>query len=171
MMIDSFIVDVDFNGIVMFDYPGICKFFDNKIVDGQNILNDFIKTDIGDVIVDAGVVVPIINIDDGSYIIRIFDQDFVDYTGRKLIFSDDGYVLNVSNSIFIADAAVFLDWQEFTGWKKIDISSGFYSVRIDGVQHLNENGKIENVGYDIFLTKMNVMPRRTAKIRVNSRVK
>lgn len=71
-MVKSILVDVDFNGIVLFDYPGILTIFDEEINDRENILHEFTNKDKGDVVLDKGIALPIMGIDDGTYLVRIF---------------------------------------------------------------------------------------------------
>ncbi len=46
-MVKTIDIDVDFNGIIIFDYPGILAPFGGKIEDGDNILQEFTTTDKG----------------------------------------------------------------------------------------------------------------------------
>ena len=68
-MIKTIDVDVDFNGIIIFDYPGILGPFDGKINDRENILQQFTTTDKGDSVLDQGIALPIMGIDNGGYIV------------------------------------------------------------------------------------------------------
>lgn len=170
MLMDEIDVSVDFNGIVIFGYPDINNFFECPVESGKNILREFTQTDLGDRIVDAGVVIPIINIDDGGYWVRFFDGSPEASPRRNVVFSDNGYVLKVNSDLYIADAAVFWDWEEYLGWKKVNIAPGFYSATVEGVRHLDELGKIARIGYDVILKKTDSLEKRTAKIREDSRV-
>lgn len=59
-------VDVDFNGVIIFDYPGILTPFSGKINNGENILEEFTTTDKGDVVLDEGIALPVMGIDCNS---------------------------------------------------------------------------------------------------------
>lgn len=171
MLVYEHIVSVDFNGIVVFSYPDLSIFFKNGIADGRNILEEFTQTDLGDKVVDEGLVVPIINIDDGGYLVRFFlDQGPIESARRHVAFSDDGYVLAVSERVYVADAAVFWEWHEQLGWHEVPIPQGKYSVTIEGVVHKNEEGGMIETGYDIICRRVDELPRRTASIREDSRV-
>jgi hypothetical protein len=167
MIIQEFLLPVDFNGIVVFSYPDLDKWY-NGIVNGQNILKDFIQTDLGDKVMDEGLVIPIVNIDDGDYLIRIFHEKASD-DGVDIAFMEFGFPIKIDKQIFCADAAVFWDWEEYLSWRKLDISPGFYSVDVRGVRHLKEGGDFIP-GYDFIFKKTTSLPKRTAKARSDSRV-
>ncbi|WP_261541891.1 hypothetical protein [Burkholderia multivorans] len=170
MQLDSVDVNVDFNGIVIFAYPDLNGFFDKPIAQGQNILQDFTQTDLGDKIVDAGVVLPIINIDDGSYFVRFFDVEPENSLDREVVFSDSGYVLKVTSELYVADAAVFWDWEEYLGWRKVSVPCGNYAATVQGVKFTDANHQIARVGYDIILNETGKLQPRTATIRADSRI-
>ena len=167
MLIQEFSLSIDFNGIVIFSYPDIDQLY-NGIVSGQNILNDFIHTDLGDKVMDDGLVIPVVNIDDGDYLIRIFYDEPSDQ-GIEVVFLESGFPMKINESIFCADAAVFWDWEENLGWHKLDISPGFYSVDARGVKHLRDHGGCIP-GYDFIFKRVLSLPKRTAKTRADSRI-
>jgi len=171
MLIDSHTVSVDFNGIVLFSYPELSELFPAGIQEGQDILSSFTQTNVGDQVVDLGLTIPIINIDDGDYLVRIFlDHGPADSTARKVAFSDDGYVLAVGKKAYLADAAVFWEWHEYLGWVELSIPPGIYQARVEGVMHIDHEGDESDIGYDIILTRTTQLPTRTATIREDSRV-
>lgn len=71
-MVKTIDIDVDFNGIIIFDYPGILAPFGGKIEDGDNILQEFTTTDKGDLVLNEGIALPIMGLDDGGYVVRLF---------------------------------------------------------------------------------------------------
>jgi hypothetical protein len=170
MLLDEMTVDVDFNGIVVFAFPDLLRYFGGQVSDGQNILKPFTETDLGDKVVDDGVVLPIINIDDGGYLVRFLDEAPWSSPQRIVAFSDAGYVLNVTDRLYVADAAVFWDWEALLGWREVSVAPGTYTVTIEGVAHLGPEGSVDRVGYDIVLKTVNSLPKRTARIREDSRV-
>jgi len=169
MIIDSLNITTDFNGIVIFSYPEITEYFGGKIHNGQNILREFTETDLGDYVLDKGSVIPIINIDDGEYFVRFLDKSDTN-TKIKKIFKNSGYLLEFSENIYIADAAVFWDWETHLGWKEVKLKPGKYEVSIEGVHHTDDEGKIISLGYDIIVRKVRALPLRTAKIPDSSSI-
>jgi hypothetical protein len=170
MMTGAFDVDVDFNGIVVFAWPDLARFFGGRIEPGRNILREFTETDLGDDVVDAGTVVPVINLDDGRYRVRFFDAAVEPSPRRRVAFSDAGFVLNVTERLYVADAAVFRDWEERLAWTPVDVAAGTYAVTVEGVQHLDATGRVEMTGYDLVLQRTDRLARRCARLREDSRV-
>ena len=170
MILASFTLDVDFNGIVVFAYPDLLRFFGGRIEVGRNILEAFTTTDLGDAVLDAGVVVPIGNLDDGGYRVRLLDAPPAESAQRRVVFSDAGYALRVTQELFVTDVAVFWDWEDRLGWTKVDVAPGAYAVTVEGVQHLDEHGTVEASGFDLILERRDELPRRTATPRADSRV-
>jgi hypothetical protein len=171
VLLDDFKVSVDFNGVVVFSYPGLLCHFGGVVPNGENILRKFTESDLGDAVVDAGHVIPIVNIDDGEYLIRFYFDRAPVVNSREVVFSDPGYVLDVQRDSYVADAAVFWDWEELLGWQKIPVSPGLYSVTVQGVRHRAANDQVDAVGYDLILERVDQLPRRTAVVRSDSRVK
>ena len=161
-------VDVDFNGIIIFDYPGILSLFDGKINDGENILQQFTTTDKGDFVLDKGIALPIMGIDDGGYIVRLFLNEIPSNDNRNVVFSDKYFFLNVTGSLYIADMAVFWEWEEYTGWHNSNIPKGIYRVCLEGV-HLKQNDDILYC-YDLILEKVDKLGKRDIEPRSYSRL-
>jgi hypothetical protein len=171
VLLADFKVSVDLNGVVVFAYPELLRHFGGVISNGENILKKFTETDLGDAVVDAGHVIPIVNIDDGDYLIRVYMDRAPVANSREVVFSDPGYVLDVQRDLYVADAAVFWDWEELLGWHKIPVSPGLYSVTVQGVRHRAANDQVDAAGYDLILERVDQLPRRAAVVRSDSRVK
>lgn len=168
-MIFEYIVDVDFNGIVIFVYPELAKIFGGDIKTGQNILEAFSTTDKGDEVLDEGLALPIMGVDDGSYRVRFFVDEKPSDHDRKILFEDDGFYLNVVGSVYIADMAVFWDWESYTDWKKLEISTGLYRAAVAGVHTYDGIGEVL-YGFDICLTSVDEPFSRTVEPRSDSRL-
>lgn len=167
-MVKTIDIDVDFNGIIIFDYPGILAPFGGKIDDGDNILQEFTTTEKGDVVLNEGIALPIMGIDDGGYVVRLFLNEFPDSKDREVIFTDKYFYLNVTGDLYVADMAVFWEWEDYTGWVNSDISKGIYKVSLEGVHLLNREEFI--YCYDLILEKVNQLGIRDVEPRSNSRL-
>jgi len=161
-------VDVDFNGIIIFDYPGILVPFGGKIEDGDNILQEFTTTDKGDLVLDEGIALPVMGIDDGGYVVRLFLNEIPDNENRRIIFSDRYFYLNVTGDLYIADMSVFWEWEDYTGWYNADIPKGIYKVILEGV-HLEKDGDTVYC-YDLILEKTSKLGIREIEPRSDSRL-
>lgn len=167
-MVKTISVDVDFNGIIIFDYPGILSPFSGQIESGDNILQEFTTTDKGDIVLDEGIALPIMGIDDGGYFVRFFLNEIPSSENRQIIFSDKYFYLNVTGDLFIADMSAFWEWEKYNGWKNAGIPKGIYKVSLEGV-HLKKDGGIVYC-YDLILEKTNKLGIREIEPRSNSRL-
>ncbi|WP_194240450.1 hypothetical protein [Gilliamella sp. ESL0232] len=167
-VVKTIYVDVDFNGIIIFDYPGIFIPFGGKINNGENILKEFTTTGKGDSVLDEGIALPIMGIDDGGYVVRLFLNETPCNENRSIIFSDKYFYLNVTGDLYIADMSVFWEWEEYTGWNNTDIPKGIYKVCLEGVI-LKKNEDIFYC-YDLILEKVSKIGRREIEPRSDCRL-
>lgn len=165
----EFEVDVDFNGIVIFDFPSIQELFGGKINEGDNILSFLTTTSKGDEALDEGLALPIMGIDDGGYNVRFFLDEEPESKGRDVIFDDGFFYLNVQNSLYLADISVFWDWEDYTGWREVGLPKGHYKVRVAGVRITDFLGCV-SYGYDIVMYSVKERFLRTSEPRSNSNV-
>ncbi|EFO1268499.1 hypothetical protein [Escherichia albertii] len=161
-------VDVDFNGIIIFDYPGILIPFGGKIENGDNILQEFTTTDKGDFVLDEGIALPIMGIDDGGYVVRLFLDELPDNENRRVIFSDKYFYLNVTGDLYISDMSVFWEWEEYTGWNNANVPKGIYKVSLEGVNLDKDDDTL--YCYDLILEKTNELGIREIEPRSDSRL-
>ena len=168
-MIESLFLDVDFNGIIIFDYPAILSVFNGSIQQGENILSEFTSTSKGDDVLDKGICLPIMGIHDGGYLVRIFLNEEPKEQQRQVIFSDKYFYLNVTGTLFVADMAVFWDWEEFLGWKKADVPTGMYKVCVEGVELTNTTNEVV-YAYDLILASVDKIGIRDVEPRSDSRL-
>lgn len=167
-MVKTIDIDVDLNGIIIFDYPGILAPFGGKIDDGDNILQEFTTTDKGDLVLNEGIALPIMGLDDGGYVVRLFLKEFPDKKDREVIFTDKYFYLNVTGDLYVADMAVFWEWEDYTGWINADIPKGIYKVSLEGV-HLLKGGETVYC-YDLIFEKTNQLGIRDVEPRSDSRL-
>lgn len=161
-------IDVDFNGIIIFDYPGILVPFGDKIEDGGNILQDFTTTNKGDLVLDEGIALPIMGIDDGGYIVRLFLNEIPNDKNRRIVYSDKYFYLNVTGDLYVADMSVFWEWEDYTGWHNSNVPKGIYKVSLEGVCLENDDDNI--YCYDLILEKTNSLGIREIEPRSDSRL-
>ncbi|QKZ02405.1 hypothetical protein [Pseudomonas eucalypticola] len=162
-------VDVDFNGIVMFVYPKLADLFEGGVQPGQNVLRAFTTTDKGDEVLDKGVALPIMGVDDGTYRLRIFIDEAPCKERREVVFEDEYFYLNVVGGLYVADMAVLWDWEEFTGWTLLPVPTGMYRVSVAGVHLYNEVNDVD-YGFDICLQTVSEPFHRTIEPRSDSRL-
>lgn len=162
-------VDVDFNGIVIFVYPSLLSLFGGEIISGQNILEEFTTTEKGDEVLGQGLALPIMGIDDGTYRVRFFVDESPEEEGRKIIFEDKFFYLSALDDVYVGDMAVFWEWEDYTGWKKLPIQRGLYKVVVAGVHTYSKSGETQ-YGFDVCFSTVSKPFKRTVEPRSDSRV-
>ncbi len=167
-MVKVISVDVDFNGIIIFDYPGILEPFGGEIKDDANILQEFITTEKGDLVLNEGIALPIMGIDDGGYFVRLFLDEYPSDNNRRVIFSDKYFYLNVTGDLYIADMSVFWEWETYMGWHNSSVPKGIYKVCLEGV-HLKKDNDFSYC-YDLILEKVDNLGLRDIEPRSDSRL-
>ncbi|MBT0568224.1 hypothetical protein [Williamsia sp. CHRR-6] len=163
-----FDMTVDFNGIVIFDPARLSDYY-GGIKRGHNVWRDFTTTNMGDEVVQQGIVVPLIGINDGSYEVYVRSVSEPSCWGLDSIKDNKGFPLRVSVRLVIADMAVLLDWYEDEGWFDIDCEPGFYDVDIYGYRKV-VSGAVQSCGYDFVLTNVERLPTMTAELEKDMQV-
>ncbi|MDQ1924539.1 hypothetical protein [Massilia pseudoviolaceinigra] len=165
----QFEVVVDFGGIVVFDDKGLQAYFGN-IAEGDNLYRRFTSTDDGDKVVEQGIVIPIIGVNDSSYrvSVRMAGEPSV-VPDELIIVRNASFPLRVTGRLIIADLAVFLEWYPEEGWQQIDIAPGCYAAAVNGFRKV-ENNVVVDFGFDIVLTPADALPPMSASLQQNMQV-
>lgn len=74
----------------------------------------------------------------------------------------------MTGDLYVADMAVFWEWEDYTGWVNSDISKGIYKVSLEGVHLLNREEIV--YCYDLTLEKVNQLGIRDVEPRSDSRL-
>lgn len=165
----EYLVTVDFNGIVLFD-PQALEDFYKTIEIGENLYARFAKTDDGDKVVENGIIIPIIGINDSSYRVILRDNDEPSIINPELIIvSNEIFPFKITNQAVISDIATFLEWEPDEGWQKIAIAPGFYAAKINGFR-LIEKDCVIDFGFEIVLKKCDELPNFTGSLLKNMQV-
>ncbi|ATQ78335.1 hypothetical protein CR152_30380 [Massilia violaceinigra] len=165
----QFEVVVDFGGIVVFDDKGLQAYFGN-IAEGDNLYRRFTTTDDGDKVVEQGIVIPIIGVNDSSYrvSVRMAGEPSI-VPDELIIVRNASFPLRVTDRLIIADLAVFLEWYPEEGWQRIDIAPGCYAVAVNGFRKV-ENNVVVDFGFEIVLTPADALPPMSASLQQNMQV-
>jgi hypothetical protein len=167
------------DGIVLFDHPGILNFFGGKIELGQNILDDFVKTNKGDEVLDQGVALPIIGVGCEARVRLFVDENPTD--DREVVYCDKYFYLNVTGKLYIGDMLGFWEWHwylgEYGGWIETIVPKGIYKVCVEGVHLLDADGKrvVDKDGwemncYDLTFISVDKLGKRDVEPRGDSKV-
>ena len=162
-------VIVDFNGIVIFDPMLLCGFYPGIAI-GENLYRRFTQTDDGDKVVEQGIVLPIIGINDSIYRVLIRDETERSRVDPELIiFSNSEFPLKITSQAIITDMASLLEWNPDEEWQELEIPVGNYSVAINGFRKI-ENNAIVDFGFEIVFAKRGALPKFSASLTKNMQV-
>ncbi|MDM5177081.1 hypothetical protein PO883_07715 [Massilia sp. DJPM01] len=169
MSMRQFEVVVDFGGIVVFDDQGLQAYF-GSIAEGDNPYRRFTSTADGDRVVEQGIVMPIIGINDSSYRVLVrMDGDASAVPDQLIIVRDASFPLRVAGRLIIADLAVFLEWYPEEGWQRIDVPPGCYAAAVNGFRKV-EHHVVVDFGFEIVLTPTDALAPMTASLRQSVQV-
>lgn len=162
-------ITVDYNGIVLFDPERLKNYFGGKIEDGENIYSKMIATAAGDDVVNKGIVIPILGINDSTYRLSVRTDAEISAVKSNFVLSNGMFPLKIESRLVAADLACFLEWEDETGWIALDVSKGIYAATIKGFREI-KNNKVTGFGFEIILTKTNEIPEFTADLSANMQV-
>jgi hypothetical protein len=164
-------VSTDFNGIVLFD-PGLLRErYGGSIAPGTDLFTRYTTTDEGDAVIAAGLIVPILAIDDGGYevIVRLTSEKS---PHEEPAFVENGiYPLRIREGLVLADLAVLKEWLDDVGWQSVGMPRGRYAVTVRGFRSLDPTGhEIIRAGYEFVLNPVDSLPTPSADLGKNMRV-
>lgn len=171
-MMNCFDLSVDFNGIVLFEPERLVNYFGGSIADGQNVYKAFTSSPAGEEVVERGIITPILGINDGLYKVFVrLNWEKQAVANDLITFENSEFPFEVGEkaSIALADLAVLREWEDETGWNRIPMAPGHYSVLIRGFRRI-ENGAVQECGYEFVLSPRATLPSLTASLDQNSQV-
>jgi hypothetical protein len=163
-------VDTDFNGIVFFDPALLRAQNGGSIAPGTDLFTRYTETDEGDAVIAAGVILPLLAIDDGGYEIVVRRSDEEPPALGEIVAQNGAYRLRVQHRLMVADLAVLKDWEDELGWQDCDVAPGEYSAEIRGFRETNVDGRITRAGYELALQRVSELPAPTADLSKNLRL-
>jgi len=163
-------VITDFNGIAIFDPDRLIQFFGGQIAEGADLFTHFMSSDDGDKIVEQGIIIPILAIDDGGYSVEFYVDEKSNRPKEQVVFENGVFPLCIEKRLVIADLVVLKEWIEGLGWIQVDVPPGYYKATVRGFCERNRNGHITDCGYEVILESTTSLPEPTASLDSNSRV-
>lgn len=159
-------------GVVIFDPFVLDRFVAEQCPDQSNLFEVFIeRSDIGQLAVQSGAVVPLYPLPEDDYLFRLRDERRLPVDpDSDAVFRHTGIPLSVvSGLLVVADLYALTDWDPgfFLNYKArlpdrvgnndyLEISPGLYAVSISGSLVMNE-GVPRNV-YDVGITAVESLP-------------
>src|SRR5262245_33544613 len=119
-------VIVDFNGIVIFAPDKLIQFWGGHIDEGTDLYTHFMSSNDGDKVVELGIIIPILAIDDAGYTVEFYINEESNRPKAQIVFENGDFPLHVKKRLVIADLAVLKEWIENIGWLQVDVTSGYY---------------------------------------------
>lgn len=166
MLINSITVNVDYNGIVLFEPNRLEKYF-KHIPEGENLFEIMTTTNHGEAVLEKGIVLPILAITDGGYDVNIYIDEFK--PRNNIVFSNGVFPLKIESKLIIADLAVFREWHYDVDWFDTRVPKGIYSATLRGYCEI-KNNTIVDCGYDVCLQPKNELPQFTANMEISNQV-
>jgi hypothetical protein len=164
------VVNTDFNGIVIFEPYRLAEFFGGSIAPGTDLFTEFRSSDLGDRVLEAGIVIPILAIDDAGYTIEILVDEKSVRPPSDIKFSNGIFPLRIRERLVVADLAVLKEWESDLGWIDIPVPAGIYAANVRGFQRRDNHDVIVDCGYEVSLQTVTEMPVLTGTTDINARV-
>ncbi len=162
--------DTDYNGIVLFEPAALRELYGGRIRRGANLFRRFTKTDDGDRVLERGIVVPILAIDDAGYSIVIREEGERSPVERWIVATNGVFPFWVRHEAVLADLAIFREWEDQTDWQRVPIPPGKYGVTIRGFRRMSsDRKKIIDAGYELVLSRARRLPSVTGSTAARMR--
>lgn len=165
-------LDVDYNGIVMFDPSVVNAWYGNSLTQGTDLFERYITTEEGDRALTGGLFVPILAIDDCGYdVIVRYDNEPSPVDVSSLRQENGAFALRVIESAVVADLAAIIEWEGAGAGQIVPVRPGLYEVHIRAFCRAGPGEhEIAEAGYEFVLSATNVLPRVTGNTGARMRV-
>jgi hypothetical protein len=160
---------VDFNGIVLFEPSRLADFLGGVPADGVNLLQRFTTSEDGTEVVQRGIVVPILGINDGSYEVCVRMDTEPTTNTDQIVAVNERFPLVVHDRLVVADLAVFADWSVDLGWYDVDVAPGCYAVSVNGWRRV-EHGRVTACGFEYVLCPTSDLIEASAQLDADMQV-
>jgi hypothetical protein len=150
----------DYNGIVVFDPDALRAWCGGNIAPGTDLFHRFTASDEGDRVLELGIVVPILAIDDGGYTIIVREAGEPSPVSPWIVVENAVFPLRITRDAVLADLAVLREWHDELGWQRVPIAAGSYAVTVRGFCR-RVHGRIADAGYELELARVTELPAVT----------
>lgn len=166
----EFEIIVDFNGIILADPSRLEAFYDG-IAPDTNLYRRFVETNDGDEVVNRGIIVPIIGINDGVYRVLVRENSEKSSVPEShMIVSNGIFRFMVEHYAALMDMANLWEWYPDRNEAVVSMAPGCYEVQINGFREVI-NGVVEDFGFEFVLKKCSVLPSMTGSLTENMQVR
>ena len=160
---------VDFNGIVVFD-PSFLEGYFSKINPGDNLFERFVRSDEGERVVEQGIVLPVLGLNDGIYsIILRTDKEPRGIDPKTIIVSNATFPLKIVTKAVISDMATLREWAPGENWREVMLSPGNYAVTVNGFRVIARR-EIIDFGFEFVFEETEELPTLSGSLAKNMQV-
>ncbi len=160
-------LDVETNGLVLFDLAIIQRHFAAGLPEGTDLLSRFRDDALGDVVLKRGLFLPILAIDDATYDILVrLDDEPSSLEPAHVLCRNGVYALEIDYSLIIADLEAVMFWDEGTWGNRLQFPRGKYAVEVVGFS----SPDLSSAGYEFHLRRVRDLPEVTGSTGASMRV-
>ena len=165
-------LSVEYNGLVVYDPDTLAEYYGGGPREGENLFERYVTTDEGDAVLAAGLIVPVLAIDDAGYevVIRTAGErhPFDDF----VIHRNPGFALRVVGQALITDLYSLMDWSAPASAEHfaLELAPGVYGVDVDAFSKRDPIEGIVAAGYIFTFTPRADLPPVTADTGAYMRV-
>ncbi|PYD86041.1 hypothetical protein DNF23_45640 [Pseudomonas syringae pv. pisi] len=165
----NFELIVDFNGIVIFD-PSVLAGYFCEINLGDNLYARFVGSDEGERVVEQGIVLPVLGLDDGicSIILRT-DKEPRGIDPKTIIVSNATFPLKIVTKAVISDMATLREWAPGENWREVMLRPGNYAVTVNGFRVIARR-EIIDFGFEFVFEETAELPTLSGALEKNMQV-
>ncbi len=127
-------------------------------------------TDEGDEVLAAGVVLPLLAIDDAGYEIVVRQSDEEPRGLGEIIVVNGVYPLRVAQRLVVADLVVPKGWEDELRWQDCEVTPGEYAGVTRWFRETNTDGRTIRAGHELTLERVDAPPGPTADMSKNLRL-
>lgn len=165
-------LSVEYNGIVIYDPDTLAAYYRNGPREGENLFERYITTDEGDEVLAAGLIVPVLAIDDAGYEVVVRAPGEEHRFDEFVVHRNPGFALRVTRRAVITDLYSLMDWSAPASaeYFELDLSPGAYRVDVDAFSQRDPTDGIVAAGYIFTCTPQPDVPPVTADTGAYMRV-
>ena len=153
-------MSVEYNGIVVYDPHTVRAYYRGGPREGENLFARYTATDEGDAVLAAGLVVPVLAIDDAGYevVVRMAGErhPFDDFVVHR----NHGFALRVTRRALVTDLYALMDWSDPASaeYAELDVAPGACRVDVDAFARHAPGAGIVAAGYMFTFTPCPALP-------------
>lgn len=165
-------VSVEYNGIVIYDPSVLAAHYGGGPPEGTNLFQRYVTTDEGDEVLRAGVVVPVLAIDDAGSEVVVRTAGEAYSHDAHVVHRNHGFALRVAEAALVTDLYSLIDWSPPASaeWHALELAAGLYRVDVDAFSQYEPGRGIVSAGYIFTFDRRAEVPEVTADTGAYMRV-